>query len=126
LETITIKGNPIPLARPRFGKGHVYDSQKNEREAYCWEIRMQRIKYRVDGAIRLTLIFEMAIPKGKKGLVGKLHCKRPDLSNLIKFVEDSALGVLYKDDNLIAEIVAKKIYSLEPKTTIIIEELEVG
>lgn len=122
---ITIRGNPIPLARPRFGKGHVYDSQKVEKLWYQCEMRRQT-KLWCDFPLRMELIFEfpmVGIPKCRQSLyLGKPHMKRPDLSNLVKFVEDAALGVLYSDDSLIVEIMAIKRYAIEGKTTIVLTE----
>jgi Holliday junction resolvase RusA-like endonuclease len=51
--------------------------------------------------------------------------KRPDLSNIIKGVEDSLNTVAYEDDAQIALITASKEEAVidEPRTLIIIEEL---
>ena len=51
-----------------------------------------------------------------------IHTKKPDIDNLIKFVLDALSGQngFFLDDNLIESIYAKKIYSDNPKTMILI------
>ena len=51
------------------------------------------------------------------------HYSRPDLSNLIKFIEDVATGILYKDDCIIAELVSYKHYDTNPRTEFMITPL---
>jgi hypothetical protein len=46
------------------------------------------------------------------------HDVKPDLSNLIKFYEDCANGILFHDDKQIVELKSKKKYSLNPRTVI--------
>jgi Holliday junction resolvase RusA-like endonuclease len=52
------------------------------------------------------------------------HIARPDLSNLIKFIEDIAIGILYGDDSIIAEIYARKCYDATPRTEFELIQLE--
>ena len=58
------------------------------------------------------------------GILGTIgwHYKKPDLSNLIKFIEDAFNNVLWKDDALISYMFATKKYSFEPKTMIFVKE----
>lgn len=49
------------------------------------------------------------------------HIFIPDLSNLIKYIEDVCKGILYHDDCLIAEIQANKRQALVPRTEFRIE-----
>jgi Holliday junction resolvase RusA-like endonuclease len=129
--TFIIPGDPIPLARPRLGKGHVYDSQAELKLVVGWELRNQQWEMETlgfdDGPLKISFEFGMRMPKmsvkKKLGIIDRPHIKRPDLSNLIKFYEDAALGILYKDDSIIAEISAKKIYVEEPYTKMEIELL---
>ena len=65
----------------------------------------------------------MPIPKSlskvkKDALKGKPHYLRPDIDNLIKFILDSANGILYLDDAQIYTINAHKIYDEHPRTEI--------
>jgi Holliday junction resolvase RusA-like endonuclease len=49
---------------------------------------------------------------------------KPDLcDNLCKGVCDALTGIVYRDDSLIAEVHSKKIYGINPRIEITIEEL---
>ena len=77
--------------------------------------------------IHLDVIFYMPVPKTSKIRMErakeKYHFKRPDLDNLIKFVCDACMGVLYKDDSIIVSINAKKVYSSNARTVFTISEI---
>ena len=69
----------------------------------------------------------MPIPKSwpkkrKEKALGAPHSSRPDLDNLVKFVGDALNDVLWKDDMVICEIAARKIYSPSPKTLLFFED----
>ena len=133
--TFTLPGNPIPLARARI-KSNLFFSKSTKR---MWDpqkelkvltaitltnqfeelgIKLGSIPF--DEPVHLDVVFYMPIAKTSvkktKSLSGTYHIKRPDLSNMLKFIEDACTGVLYKDDSLIASVTVKKIYDTEPKT----------
>jgi len=122
-----IPGDPVPLARARCGNGRFYDSQKNIK--VCAGIYLQQQHQDgiiFSGPVTLTANFYLYLPRrrSKKDTrhENSPHFYRPDLSNLIKFVEDLITDVeIWKDDCIISEIYAKKIYSSEPRTELIIE-----
>ncbi len=124
-----IPGNPIPLKRHRHSGKKGYDPQKKEKEGLQWNIKMQ-IKglFPAHTAIKLVIEYHMPIPKSyskrkaKECLQGP-HTKKPDLSNLLKFTEDSLNGIVWEDDSLISEIEARKFYSHTPKTVFKIENI---
>jgi Holliday junction resolvase RusA-like endonuclease len=51
------------------------------------------------------------------------HAKRPDLSNVLKAVEDALNGVVWTDDALISQLVLRKVYSPRPRLEIEVEAL---
>lgn len=116
-----ISGEPIPLARPRFRKdGRAYDSQFGKK---CFAKRELLLQHRntppLQGHLELTVDFYLSYPKAtsKKSLIeNKLHGKRPDLSNLVKFIEDICIPEIFHDDSIIASIKATKYYSKNPRT----------
>lgn len=66
--------------------------------------------------ITLHAIFYMPIPNswsGKRKLAVELkpHTKKPDVSNLLKMLEDRANGILYPDDSYIYKATCEKVYS---------------
>jgi Holliday junction resolvase RusA-like endonuclease len=93
-------------------------------EAAIWKIMSQReMWHKMEGALRMYVDFYMLIPSSlskikQKNLEGKPHKKKPDLSNLIKFVEDVMNGLVYDDDRQIVEIIATKSWSYDPRTFI--------
>lgn len=109
-----LEGNPIPLKRPRFKGRTVYDAQRIEKISAQQQLDIQhRNRPMYEGALLLTVTFYLQIPKKSSHnnkLCNRFHIYKPDLSNLIKFLEDVGTGILYKDDSLIAHIDAAKRY----------------
>ncbi len=122
-----IQGVPIPLMRTRKTATRVYDPQKDIKERLGWEIAAQHHLPMYTGPLRLEVefYFPMAKSLSKKHseMIGTYHVYKPDLSNLIKLVEDVVQGIIYKDDCIIAQINATKTYSNEPRTEFTITPL---
>lgn len=143
---LTIPGNPIPKMRPRFARQgnfvKTYDVQGKEIK-YVQNCVIRQIRELInhpDKKISLEasemahssifvveMRFYMPIPRHckNKALNEKLwnfefHNHKPDVSNLIKFYEDCLNGILFHDDSQIVEIRARKLYSDNPRTEIII------
>lgn len=133
MNIITIPGTPRPLARPRFNNGHVYDSQKDIKQAYILQILSQYKGPILQGPLSLYANFffqEKPIRRTSKKstqepitrtskdqdslkwvpLPNKPHLSVPDLSNLVKFIEDVCIGIIYPDDKSIVYINASKYY----------------
>ena len=132
---IEIPGTPIAKARPRFvrrGKFvETYNPQETEEGRFLFEVQKQWRSKPLEEAITVECFFFMPIPKGtsKKKMVLILegilkHIKRPDTSNLIKFVEDCLNGFVWKDDSQIFRIAGEKIYGENPRTEINIKEVD--
>lgn len=49
--------------------------------------------------------------------------KKPDIDNYFKAVTDALEGILYKNDGQIAAVTMQKLYSLNPRTEIEVEEI---
>jgi Holliday junction resolvase RusA-like endonuclease len=117
-----IMGKPIPLDRPRFSQGHVWDSQKKLKHSWGVQLQQQHQDRPLFSDVPLHLEVEFFLPfprvtvKKQMLMVNKLHIARPDLSNLIKFVEDASTGILFLDDCIIASISSSKRYAEEPRT----------
>jgi Holliday junction resolvase RusA-like endonuclease len=115
---------PISWARPRYnGKTKIFfDKQVAEKEMYRACVRSMHkgaiVPFR-DCPLELTVTFFMPLPIGEKTrkLRSEQHyvMSRPDLSNLIKFLEDAFNGILFEDDALISVIQAKKVYDIKPR-----------
>lgn len=120
-----IPGAPIALQRPRFGRGNVYDSQKEIRMISEISLRNQHEDTPMfTGPIHLEINFYLPYGSVKsKSKEGLPHIQRPDISNLIKYIEDVMTGIVYPDDKLVAAITSYKWFSCKPRTEIIVSEI---
>lgn len=81
--------------------------------------------------VRAIVVFYFPIPKSTSKKRHELlsneqtfHLKKPDLDNCLKCLLDGLNGVAYEDDSGIAEIIANKAYSDNPRVEVILDELE--
>lgn len=123
MKKITVSGQPTVLRRHRHTKsGITYNSQRKEMDDFSFEVKTQWNKTPYDVPLKVSFSFFMAIPKSKsRKLNGLPYVSNKDLSNMIKFAEDSLNGVVWADDRYIVEISAIKIYSDNPRTEIKVE-----
>ena len=124
-------GDPIPLARPRLGKnGRVYDSQYKDKAIWMWDARLQAKNMPLMlGFVHMSVEFIMPIAvslsaKKRKELQETWHDSKPDLSNLLKFVEDVLIGIAYHDDSQVCKIECTKKYGLQPQTLVILTQID--
>ncbi len=133
---ITIKGKPIALKRHRSTRsGRMYDPSAKDKKQIWLQIARFKPKRPLEGQIMLFATFYMPRPKkhfrtGKyanvlKDGVPEYHTNTPDLDNLLKMICDTIQGKnrMILDDSQICRIQAEKIYSKQPRTEIIIEEI---
>lgn len=125
-----IPGVPIPWKRARRNGKRYFDAQEKDKEFVYWEIKnaMNGLFSHVE-PIKVTMEYQMPIPKSwskkrQREAVGKPHHSTPDVDNLAKFIHDACNGLLWKDDAIIYELCARKVYSEEPKTRIWIERYD--
>ncbi len=118
-----IQGDPIPLSRARIGHGsrHMFDAQKDAKRIFAIHIQRQQEEELIDtGPIHLDVVFYMKMPKiktrNKPNKRFQYHFYKPDLSNLLKFIEDVSNKILFNDDCQIAFITARKVYHEQPRT----------
>ena len=105
----------------RNGKMFNYDPSTKDKN----KIKLLSAQYMPDepfeNEIYLYIKFYMKRPKshygtGKnsniiKSSAPETHIKKPDLSNMIKLIEDSFNGMFYKDDSQITHLTAVKEYT---------------
>ncbi len=122
-------GQPVPYARTAGGTTRVRFTPKKQRNAAAaLQVLAQQVmegRNPMDGPLRLDLLAAFAVPpswsKRKQALAiaGNLYpAKRPDLSNLLKLVEDALNEIVYRDDALLCEIRARKVYGPQPKIVV--------
>ncbi len=125
-----VSGKPVPLNRPRMsGIGVVYDSQKALKAKIGLELKLQYPNVgMLCGMLHLHVDFYMPLPLTKQHRLHlqqqQYHVYKPDISNLIKFIEDVCVDTrIIEDDCLIASISARKLYDVNPRTEFYFESL---
>lgn len=131
--TIIIPGKPVPYARTGGGRGSprfTPPKQRNEM-AFIRSCAAAAMAGRppIDVPVILMMCSVMAIPKSwpkKKraaAMAGEIHpAARPDLSNLIKLVEDAFNAVVFVDDAQVVRVEAQKVYGPQAMTTVTVQE----
>lgn len=114
-QTFIIQGNPRGQGRPRATvRGRhaaVYEDSKDTqyKQNLAAQVVAQKPEYIQDGPITLSVSFFMPRPKyhyNSKGAIKERFqaarpTGKPDLSNLIKGVEDALNGIVWADDSQI-------------------------
>lgn len=127
---LTVKGDPIPQARPRLLKnGRVYNAQHKELAETKRNI-IDQLSYIQDfetaqQAVSVAMIFYTEITdKSKDQIEGNYDTRRGDIDNFAKFYLDAMNGTVYRDDSLVCKLLCAKVFSKDPRTEIIIKQLE--
>lgn len=99
----------------------MYDPSSKDKENFMKECALYAPKHPLEGAISVSLEFHMPRPKshyrtGKYSHILKdsrpaYHTSRPDIDNLIKFYLDCMTGLFWKDDAIIYDVRATKVYA---------------
>jgi len=131
---LTVPGEPVGKARPRVTRsGITYTPTKSVNyETLIRELFI--IKYPdfrpIEGSVRLNLSAYMRIPKTSKKKTEAMErgeirpTKKPDLSNILKSVEDALNDLAYLDDSQIVSATVEKRYSSRPRIELTIEEVK--
>jgi Holliday junction resolvase RusA-like endonuclease len=123
-----LEGTPVAWARAAPGQYRMWDTQKQIKFNYGVVLEDQHGNLPFySGPLHLDVIFYFKIPKTRakhyNDLLLSPHFYVPDLSNLIKLIEDVGTGILYKDDALIAHITAQKKYDERARTEFSLTEI---
>lgn len=126
---IEIPGPPVGKGRPRFTRmGHTYTPKKTkeyESRIKTAFIMSGKASFKAGTRLIITVFAYMPIPstlskKLRQKLNGEPHCKKPDLDNVVKAVFDGLNGIAFDDDSKIWMFSARKEYSDNPRTVVII------
>ena len=139
---IILNIEPKPQSRPRFARRGNFTTTYEDKSMKEWrrkcsdliaeECLLDKLK---EGTISLTATFYIKPPqyisKVKRNEQRILEesmpvGKKPDLDNYVKAIMDSISDshLIWKDDGQVAEIKARKLYSLNPRIELEIEEIE--
>jgi Holliday junction resolvase RusA-like endonuclease len=122
---ITILGNPLGKQRARTlksGRSYTPEQTVNYENFVKMCYIEQKGEFFGDKPLRMEITAYYPIPKStsKKKismmLTGEIRpTKKPDLTNVIKSIEDGLNGIAYKDDSQIVTLITLKKYGLEPR-----------
>lgn len=130
--TIVLLGQPVPWARAGGRGSQRFTPTKQRNNAATLRMAAQQAMIEanhgiavIDQPVRLDILAEMAIPaswsrrKKNDAIIGNIKPSgRPDLSNVIKQIEDALNGVVFCDDSLVVTLRASKRYGVQPKLVI--------
>lgn len=135
---LTVYGNPVAQGRPRFSRQgsfvRTYDPIKSKAYKSLIRLELQPLLSRpdftpVDNECSLRLKVFRAIPnsfskkKREAAINGEIRpTTKPDTDNYVKGVLDALNGTVLKDDSVVCEIEAVKLYSDRPRIEILLEE----
>lgn len=128
---IKIPFEPMASPRPKFSKrgNFVQTYMPANYTQYKHDVRQFLPNVKTDCALKVEILCVMKIPKGtskKKTaeMIGKPHTKKPDSDNLAKTYLDACNGIVWNDDNQVADLHVKKKYGIEPCVYLKITKLE--
>lgn len=138
---ITVPGAPVGKGRPRFvrASGRTYTPAKTANyEAILAGAGIEAMQVPVhprgslypplEGPLQVRLTAFMPIPKSwsrkkqQAALEGAIRPGKPDLDNILKTL-DALNNIVWRDDAQIAEARLSKLYDVQPRLEIEIEEI---
>jgi Holliday junction resolvase RusA-like endonuclease len=129
-----IPGPPVGKGRPRATRANGFVSfytpakTRNYEKAVAMAGKMF-CRQPLSGPLRMSLFVRMAVPaswskrKREDALSGCLRpVSKPDLSNVLKAIEDGLNGICYRDDAQIVSLQAEMWYAPTPGVTVEINQ----
>lgn len=127
---LDIPDKPIPYKAPQYGSKRTFNPRYQEKQHVQWILKQQYNGEILTGALSICFAFYFEVPKSwskkkkEKALKGEIRpTKRPDNSNMLKFIEDCMIGIVIEDDSLAVHEEQDKWYSEKAHTVIKIETL---
>ena len=134
--SFTITGQPVALKRHRpSARGGYYDPSSKDKKQIWLQIAKYKPKQPFAGDIYLKVVFYLKRPKShfRTGKYSHLlkdaykdmvyHSFKPDLDNLVKMIADIIQPQMIIDDSQICMLQAEKMYSTNPRTEVVIQEI---
>ena len=117
------RATAVRVAGGRFAARAYKDSAQRNYEAKLRALLEQhRPETPWQGPVELRVLAFMPIPASKSlkwktaAAAGAVrHVSKPDVSNIVKQVEDVMNGLFWRDDAQVVSVVAEKLYSVEPR-----------
>jgi Holliday junction resolvase RusA-like endonuclease len=127
---IVIEGDPIAKARCRINleNKHFYNTQVHEKVATQIYMQKALAEHKITGFFTgpcfAEMIFYIPIGKYSKHKEGDYCLTKPVIDNLCRWFYNCGNGILYHNDKIIVMESSRKIYSHNPRTIMIIKELD--
>lgn len=134
--SFTVFGDIQPAHRPRasvgkrkgkLGEDQYYPKMHNDERHTSWmeTVKLQALGYRprtlLDGPLALKVTFYLLRPMSAKKR--RFPHTKPDLSNLVKAVEDALNKVIWTDDSRIVSLAVEKRFGDPCRVDIQVEEI---
>ena len=110
-------------ARRAGNRVFMYDPSSKDKEKFKRECAEFEPKHPLEGALSVSMIFNMPRPKSHyrtgryshllKTDAPKLHTSKPDIDNIVKFYLDAMTGAFWRDDSIVCALEATKVYAEE-------------
>ena len=132
LDLYLLPGDPQSQKRHRTGKfRNTYDPSHADKTKVSLELLAQRPLKRgiiSEGPLKVEIGAYYSIPKSfsekkKERMLNTYKQTIPDVDNIAKFYLDAMNKTIISDDNIISELVVKKIWDSDPHVTIKIKSL---
>ena len=112
----------VPMGAVRMTRKGKYKDEAAQRylsykQAIQWQVAVQNKEEKIfENPVKVYVVFFMPIPKSwskpkRERHAFKPHNVKPDIDNVLKGLFDALNGLVWKDDNLVAEVTALKIYT---------------
>jgi hypothetical protein len=134
--TFTVDGEARGKGRPRFARRGNFVQTYTDDRTRTYEDHVRESAKRAMGAtepletpVSLSIYIRVSVPKSyskkrTKNCLDQIErpTKKPDNSNVLKSIEDSCNGVIYKDDSQIVDSHTRKVYSSVAGVDVFIRE----
>jgi len=128
------QGRARATVRGRHASVYTPSKTREKQKTIGKLLRAMHVGQPLNVPLKVTFVFYMPILKSwskkkTRRMIGAPHVKKPDLSNLVKLVEDAGNGIVWEDDNLIYHYGdSRKVYDPNPRIELFIEtaDFEVG
>lgn len=133
--SITVPGEPVGKARPKFSNDHAYTPQKTrdyeETVALLYKSAAKGFKFARHVPVDVRIRAYYGVPESdsnrqrSRKLSGSVRpCKKPDADNVAKIVLDALNKLAYFDDAQVVEFQIRKFYSDRPRVEVIVQEAQ--
>ncbi len=135
--TFEIPGDVQAQQRPKFSRYGNGVSVRDPKESKDYKSFVRLVASQVapdeliTEEIRLSIVVYRKIPKSfskkkhQQAVDGVLKpTTKPDIDNLVKGIKDGLSKVIWHDDSQVTELVARKLYSDNPRAEVTIEWVE--